>query len=236
VFFLGVTPAEAANGAVPGEIIVQPPTLICLGFQWMVEGDEDRDSSVSVRFRKQGGTAWRDSMPLYRVGGSRAIPHSLVGSILDLDADTAYEVRLEMQDPDGVRGEAVKTIVACTRAIPKPIEGGPVRHVYPETHKGKRATPAYRSIVHAINGFHPWCDDYDPSGNHAQPGDTILVHGGVYGGDRFNYRDYNVVWLHGTQILVHGGEEGRPIAIVAAGDGEVIVDGATRRVSRPLMH
>ena len=34
----------AADTTTAGEIIVEPPTLISLGFEWYIEGDDDRDA------------------------------------------------------------------------------------------------------------------------------------------------------------------------------------------------
>ena len=33
---------RAENGVRPGEFIVEPPTLICLGFEWAISGDDNR--------------------------------------------------------------------------------------------------------------------------------------------------------------------------------------------------
>ena len=51
-----------------GEFIVERPTLICLGFEWKISGDHNRDSSVDVSYRKAGESAWRKGMPLLRMG------------------------------------------------------------------------------------------------------------------------------------------------------------------------
>ena len=49
-------------------------------------------------------------------------PNMFAGSILDLEEDTAYDVRLTLSDPDG--GAAVRTATVKTRAEPKPASGG----------------------------------------------------------------------------------------------------------------
>jgi hypothetical protein len=66
------------------------------------------------------------------------------------------------------------------------------------------------------------------------PGDTILVHAGVYVSDRFHYLAGmpHPGWLglaaptDGTYYLTQSGTADKPIVIKAAGDGEVIFDGA----------
>jgi len=243
-----VLPAAAAradNAVAPGEVIVEPPTLICLGFEWRVEGDENHNATVAVAYRKKGSTTWRRYMPLFRTGRERTvdygygnfgdphhdkryvIPEALMGSLMDLEPNTAYEVRLTMADPDGVRGEAVRVLTLRTCAEPVPAAGGEVRHVYPPGYKGKKLEPAYRSIMHAVNGFHPWCDCYQTvHPNRAPPGTVVKLHAGTYKIDRFNYREPTQRWLHGAITLVADGTAERPIAIVSAGDGEVVIDGS----------
>ena len=44
----------AENSVTPGELIVEPPTLICLGFEWPFTGDDNRNAEVEVRFREAG--------------------------------------------------------------------------------------------------------------------------------------------------------------------------------------
>ena len=67
-----------------------------------------------------------------------------------------------------------------------------------------------------------------------RPGDTILLHEGVYRDDRFDYSheimsDFTTCcgtpW-DGTYYLTESGTAEQPISIIAAGDGEVIFDGA----------
>ena len=101
------------SSVVPGELVVDPPTLINLGFEWLVQGDDNRNSSVAVTYRKAGESSWRDALPLLRLQGERiyaesrvdvVAPNMFAGSVLDLSPDTRYEVRFVMSDPDGVAG------------------------------------------------------------------------------------------------------------------------------------
>jgi len=50
-----------------GEFIVDPPTLINLGFEWRIEGDDNRNASVDVSYRKKGETQWKQALPLMRL-------------------------------------------------------------------------------------------------------------------------------------------------------------------------
>ena len=118
-----------ANAVVPGELVVEPPTLINLGFEWFIDGDDNRNASVAVSFRKQGETAWSPALPLLRLHGERiysesrvdvVAPNMFAGSILDLEPDTAYEARFVMTDPDGVRGDA-RARRSSVRTRPEPM-------------------------------------------------------------------------------------------------------------------
>ena len=130
---------RAANGVTPGQFVIEPATLICLGFEWDITGDENRNATVEVRYRVSGRTAWNEGMPLLRMGGElimRApytVPDRFAGSIIDLQPDTEYEVRLTMKDADGVTGTAVQNVKVRTRAEPKAAAGGRTIHVYPLT-------------------------------------------------------------------------------------------------------
>src|SRR5262245_53292949 len=72
ILLLLTTPRlRADNGAKAGNLIVEPPTLICLGFEWEVSGDDNRNATVDVSYRRSGQGAWLDGMPLLRMGGER---------------------------------------------------------------------------------------------------------------------------------------------------------------------
>ena len=116
-----------ANVSTAGELVVEPPTLINLGFEWFLEGDANRNASVEVAYRKAGESAWRAGLPMLRMGGERiysesrvdvVVPNMFGGSVLDLEPDTAYEVRLTLADPDGVAGEGSRTMTVRTRPEP----------------------------------------------------------------------------------------------------------------------
>src|SRR5689334_14079616 len=59
----------AGNAVKPGEVIVEPSTLQSLGLEWPLGGDANRNSTVSLRYRKKGTETWRDGLPPLRLGG-----------------------------------------------------------------------------------------------------------------------------------------------------------------------
>jgi hypothetical protein len=226
-----VTPGlRAENGVKAGLLVVEPPTLICLGFEWEIAGDDNRNATVEVSYRPSGDSAWKEGMPLLRIGGEKifrapyTVPDGFAGSIIDLEPDTEYEVRVTMSDPDGVTGQAVQTAKVRTRGEPKAATGGRTLHVYPPTWKGGKQEPSFTGLMAAYAGA--GTGDWNVVFQHkAEPGDVILVHAGLYKGDRHNYVDPMSTTFDGAYLLTAKGTPDRPIVVRAAGDGEVIFDG-----------
>ena len=235
----GNAPATASpNAVIPGELVIEPPTLINLGFEWFIQGDPNRNARVDVTFRKKGTDAWKPALPLLRLQGERIYaesridliaPNMFAGSILDLDPDTEYEARFVLSDADGVQGVAQRTVSVRTRPEPQPYVGGRTFHVYPPGYKGAKIEPAFEGLMCAYNF---WCagTDWATSGRpRVVPGDTILVHAGLYKYNRYEYTNdptvNRTVPLDGTYYLTAKGTAEMPIAIKAAGDGEVVFDG-----------
>jgi hypothetical protein len=222
------TPAMFAVKA--GAFIVEPPTLICLGFEWEIEGDDNRNATVDTRYRKSGQTTWNEGMPLLRIGGEKifrapyTVPNRFAGSIIDLEPDTEYDVQLTMKDPDGTSGESIKTTKVRTRAEPKAGTGGRVLHVYPPAWRGPKQDPNFAGLMaaYAGAGTGDWNVVFQSK---VGPGDIILVHAGLYKGDRHNYVDPLSTTFDGAYLLTAKGTRERPIVIRSAGDGEVIFDG-----------
>ena len=71
IYASGKAPAVRAIKA--GEFLVDPPTLINLGFEWVVSGDDNHNAKVDVSYRKKGETAWKPAMPLMRLYHERKI-------------------------------------------------------------------------------------------------------------------------------------------------------------------
>ena len=226
---------QTQNATRPGRFHVEHPTLLNVGFEWAIEGDVNRNATVEVRFRKAGTTSWHSALPLLRIGGERVyrdqynmtytVPHGFAGSILNLQPATSYECEFTLHDPDGVTGQAQQRVTVATRAEPKSYEGGRILHVYPDDHEGPRQEPSFIGLKHAYYG--PGRGDWTAVRmNKAQPGDTILIHAGLYRPDRLNYVDPLSAPFTGALSLSLKGTAEKPITIKAAGDGEAIFDGA----------
>jgi len=235
LLFLVAAALPAQNAVTPGRFHVEHPTLLNLGFEWAIDGDANRNAVVEVRYRKAGAGEWHEALPLLRIGGERVyrdnyqmhytVPHGFAGSILNLEPATEYECEFTMKDPDGVRGQATQTVKVSTRSEPQPYSGGRVLHVYPDDHEGPREEPSFIGLKHAYYG--PGRGDWTSVRTQkVQPGDTILVHAGLYRPDRLNYVDPLSGPFTGTVSLSLKGTADKPITIKAAGDGEAIFDGA----------
>jgi hypothetical protein len=231
---VGATLLAAQNTTIPGRFVVERPTLLSLGFQWWITGDDNRNAQVSVDYRAVGETRWRKALPLLRIGGEEVgrdreqlryfVPNGFAGSILNLAPGTEYECRFTLTDPDGVQGETQKIVKVRTRSEPVPYAGGRILHVYPPDHKGPRQEPAFTGVLEAYYGagLGDWSVVRERP---AQPGDVILVHAGLYRPERFNYVDPLAAPFNGTFTLTLKGTPEKPITIKAAGDGEAIFDG-----------
>ena len=72
-----------------GAVQLDPPTLVTLGVQLLVSGDDDHDAPVAVRYRAAGAGAWRDGAAALPRAARRTSPDApcreqFAGSIFDL--------------------------------------------------------------------------------------------------------------------------------------------------------
>ena len=136
-------------------------------------------------------------------------PNMFAGSILDLEPNTAYETRFVLRDPDGVSGQATKTVTVRTRPEPMPAAGGNVYHVYPPGYKGAKIEPSFEGLMCAYNLTCAGTDWATAGRPRVKAGDTILVHAGVYKYNRYEYTNDPAVNrttpLDGTYYLLAKG-------------------------------
>jgi len=211
---LGYVEGPKRNDVVAKEILIDPPTLENLGVRWFVEGDSNRNASVKVSFRRKGSQTWRPALPLLRVHHEVVdLPtrkqwragNLFAGSVFGLEPGTAYEIRLEMKDPDGGAPPA-KLLELCTRSEPKPFAAGRTLDVYP------------KDVEPADGGF----AGLEKALEAAQPGDALLLHAGVYRGpfrvSRSGEPDKPIV-LRGVQdgkTLLEGTDRGALVDVNSA--------------------
>ncbi|MEZ4444119.1 MAG: right-handed parallel beta-helix repeat-containing protein [Polyangiaceae bacterium] len=127
--------ARAQDASAPGTPSSPHPTFTNLSIDWPLGGDDDADGVVTLRYRAQGETGFREGLPLRRVpagsnvGFSWANRHA--GSIFGLEPGTTYEIELSLSDPDG--GDATTMLTATTRALPAEAPGATLKPVTPQT-------------------------------------------------------------------------------------------------------
>ena len=207
-----VVPAVAQKSTTVGDFRIEPPTLLSLGFEWRIKGDDNGNARVEVSYRPKGEQRWRTALPLLRLHNeqtndgifdaaarlrdvtkvspgafSYVAPNMFAGSILNLEPDTEYECRFVLTDSDGVKGKAQKTVLVRTRKEPGAVAGGHVFHAYPVDWKGPKETPAFTGLMEAYYMAGRAGDHQNAYPPRVQPGDVILMHAGTYLSDRHHY-------------------------------------------------
>jgi hypothetical protein len=237
----------AQADATAGAFTVERPTLVSLGFEWRIAGDENRNAAVEVSYRKQGDEEWHRALPMFRLqnepvtGGrpgnatstfySYTADNMFAGSLLNLAPGTAYECRFVLSDPDGASGRTERTLTVRTRDVPRAAPGGRVYHVYPVGYEGTKQQPAFTGLLAAYYTGFDQSDHSNVFPPRVEPGDVILVHAGDYKDSRFNNGGVDAAVpsygtpFDGTYYLTQSGTPEKPIVIKAAGDGEVVFDG-----------
>ncbi|MCC6537466.1 MAG: hypothetical protein IT162_07960 [Bryobacterales bacterium] len=227
--------AQPQNATQAGRFHVEHPTLLNLGFEWAITGDANRNATVEVEYRQTGDAAWKKALPLVRIGGENiyrrrenldyTVPDGFAGSILNLQPGTEYECKFAMRDPDGASGTTTQQVKVRTRTEPMPYQGGRTLHVYAPDYQGPKQEPNFTSLMHAYYGagLGDWSVVWE---RRAQPGDTILMHQGLYKSIRTDYVDPMMAPFDGITHLTLKGTPEKPITIKAAGDGEVVFEGA----------
>jgi hypothetical protein len=180
------------TSVIPGSIRAYT-TISSIGIEWSIGGDADHDATAAVDYRVASSGAWRPALALVRVDSNGT--NMLAGSVLFVLANTSYEVRLILADPDG--GGSTQTVVVATRPVPVPPSAGRTFHVVPGAGGGNgSAANPFRGIAAAQAV--------------AQPGDTFFVHGGSYGG---------------RVTFTRSGTAASYVMWRAAGDGEALFAG-----------
>jgi len=167
------------------------PTLESAALRVVITGDDNQNAGGTVLFRAAGETAWRNGHRLVRV-----LPDRMSSLLFNLSEGTTYEVQVRFTDPDGA--PSAQTVRFTTRTTPRSVA---VRTL----HVGPTGSGAqYTSIGTALKA--------------SVPGDTILVHPGVY--------------REGILNISKSGTPDAPITIKAAGPG-VYMRGDDPRFSEP---
>lgn len=189
-----------ASPTTPGTIKTYSTTQ-SIGIEWPITGDANHNAACSTQYRISGSSTWKKALPLFRVDmpsvfyGSSAYSkgpfNMFAGSILFLEQNTTYEVKLDILDPDG--GSTSRTFSMKTRATPVLPTSGRTFHVATGSGGGDGSSGNPFKGMAAAEA-------------QATAGDIFLLHAGSYGSYTFTKS---------------GSANGQYIAWKAAGDGQV---------------
>jgi len=164
--------AEPANSIVPRDVRLYS-TIHSIGIEWDVAGDANHNASCKVQYSLQGSGEWRPALDLFRIdyhgwyGDQKAdrAYNMLAGSLMFLEPDTTYEIKLALSDPDG--GADGRIVSVKTRRVPTLSKNGRTFHVVPGSGGGDgSAANPFRGLKSAQSV--------------ARPGDVFLLHKGNY--------------------------------------------------------
>lgn len=131
-------------------------TFNSVGIELRFSGDADGDATAALAFKRATESDWRPGLPLWRTNDGSVTPGpAFYGSVLLLDAGTAYDVQVTLSDPDGMRGPVVLTGSLTTRAetiLPASVllPTHYVRADGSDTNSGTSPTSAWRTLEKAL--------------------------------------------------------------------------------------
>jgi len=206
-----VEPLLAAN-TVQALTAYADPAEINIGYRWLIDGDENLNSSCTVRYRKQGDATWLPALPGWRfhpwISPSSDLPidgihnvaskaeNRFAGSVFWVEPGETYEVELTLSDPDGVLGTNPVVLTTTTWQEMVPLASGRKLYVAPGSGGGTgTADDPFLGLAAAHAA--------------AQPGDVFYLASGIYP----------------PFALTKNGLPGEPICFVGPPDRSAIIDG-----------
>lgn len=188
-----------AQDDVTGVSIETHATFENAGVMVTVSGDANGDAVATLEVGIDGGDLL-EAHPLSRTHDDR-----FVGSAFLLGEGVDYELRVTLEDPDGVSGSPL-TASGTTRSSAVPTGSGTEYHVDPggsDSNPGTASEP-FETIAAGLQA--------------AGPGDIVTVHAGTY---------------HEQVEVFAGGEPGNPLTLRAAPGETVVMSGASPELANP---
>lgn len=220
-------PARAADLLVVLDTVLDRPTLRHLGVQVLIDGDDDRDAVIGLRYRLPGDP-WTDGAPLHRVRPELvtglAVPEQFAGTAFDLFAGTTYELELHATDPDGL--DMTWSLMATTRTVPA---DPPAPHLVDVADAAglaaALAAAAPGDVIQLADGTYGGTFALDKSGT---PGNPIVLRGASTagtildgGGDPGNVLEVYASFVHVERMTLRNAN--RAIRFQTAGaEGNVV--------------
>lgn len=185
------------------------------GITATVSGDDNRNATADLQWRRYGESSFRPGHPLARIDSIH-----FVGSLFWLDPGTDYEVQVTVIDPDGVSGNPTLVTGLKTRSDTLAEPATRTWYVSPtgnDSHSGADPGNAFRTIQRAANL--------------SQPGDLVLIMPGLYRESvsvpRSGTANQPIVFRGtGTGVIVDGADEG-----ILNGAGWTLGNGVYSRIT-----
>ena len=210
--------AVAQSSIDVGDVVIDPPTISTLGFSVpILNGDDNYNATTAVSYRQSGTTAWRVALPLLRVrpemisletppedSGFPRPGEQFAGSIFHLEPDSAYDVQIDVSDPDG--GSRTQVVQTATRKMTR----------------SQPVTPRTVAVTSPA--------ELDSALQSASPGDVITLASGSYAG-RFDLisrdgTEENPIIIRGptdsSEAILDGA--GQAVALNISGSDYVVVE------------
>ncbi|MEP7126994.1 MAG: chondroitinase-B domain-containing protein, partial [Byssovorax sp.] len=202
----------------PGTPQLDPPTLVALGVELPITGDDNFNATVTLRYRRTGTSAWHDGLPLQHVHAEVVTGFSVqpqfAGSIFDLAPDTTYDIELHAVDPDGAV-DATRMLTGHTRAVPAKEPAHPHAVAVTDHASLQSALDAAKpgDVITLANGTYAGVVSFGASGTAADP---IVIRGQSEDGvvlDGMACTGCNIVeaygsFLHIESLTIQNGERG----------------------------
>ncbi len=191
----------------PGAVSIDRPTLVTLGVQLLIGGDDNHDARVAVRYRRTGSPTWRDAMDLFRVRPEsvtgRTVPEQFAGSIFELVPGASYDIELHATDPDGPVDQTI-LLGATLRSVPPADPQSPTVRDVSDTAglAAALAAAAPGDVIRLADGIYAGPFSFTASGTAADP---IVVRGASEDGvvlDGGGCSSCNVLEAYGSFVHV----------------------------------
>lgn len=165
-----ISPLFCQNNVIPGSVRVDA-TFQHISILWWISGDDNCNSSLSLEFRPTSGGTWKRgaltmrALPDIIVNGSPLGLNYHAGSVMFLEADIEYEIRLTLDDPDG--GGEVRTLSVRTKKEQEASATGTSRYVIPGSGGGTgTVNDPFQGLQEAANNANPGDIFHVSSGNY----------------------------------------------------------------------
>lgn len=204
LWLMGPSTALAGDTLVVLDTVVDPPTVVNLGVQVLISDDDDRDATVSLRYRAVGAADWREGLDLARVRPELVtglvVPQQFAGSVFDLRPDTDHEIELHAVDPDGL--DMTWMVTARTRPVPRaePAQANVVAVGDAAALKAALADAAPGDVISLAEGTYVGPFEISASGTVDDP---IVIRGASVDGtilDGGGCPDCNVIEVYGSFV------------------------------------